>query len=156
MILLLLSFCAFKCRRVNWFIHCSAPGSLDTSLSHAAVLQDIGFTLEESSTEMGLLMASKDRDAVEAQQVAAQIFLAAIVAALGGRSDPVWEKNQKIRISIATRPVNSSVVVRATVQRVIWNTKNQLSRIETIEDPQIYMQFFDKLSLAVFLEAHKI
>lgn len=122
----------------------------------AAVLQDLGFTLEESSTETGVLVASKDRDAVEAQQVAAQIFLAAIVAALGGRSDPVWEKNQKIRISIATRPVNSSVVVRATVQRVIWNTKNQLSRIETIEDPQIYMQFFDKLSLAVFLEAHKI
>ena len=122
----------------------------------AAVLQDLGFTLEESSTETGLLVASKDRDAVEAQQVAAQIFLAAIIAASGGRADPVWEKNQKIRISIATRSVNDSVVVRATVQRVIWNTKNQLSRIETVEDSQIYRQFFDKLSHAVFLEAHKI
>ena len=122
----------------------------------AAVLQDLGFTLEETSTETGLLVASKDRDAVEAQQVAAQIFLAAIIAASGGKADPVWEKNQKIRISIATRLVNDSVVVRATVQRVIWNTKNQLSRIETIADPQIYRQFFDKLSHAVFLEAHKI
>ena len=122
----------------------------------AAVFQDLGFTLEESSTETGLLVASKDRDAVEAQRVAAQIFLAAIIAASGGRADPVWEKNQEIRISIATRPMNDSVVVRATVQRVIWNTKNQLSRIETIEDPQIYRQFFDKLSHAVFLEAHKI
>ena len=122
----------------------------------AAVLQDLGFTLEESSTEMGLLVASKDRDAVEAQQVAAQIFLAAIIAASGGQADPVWEKNQKIRISIVTRSIDGSIVVRTTVQRVIWNTKNQLSRIETIKDPHIYRQFFDKLSQAVFLEAHNI
>lgn len=122
----------------------------------AGVLQDLGFTLEESSTETGLLIASKDRDAVETQQVAAQIFLAAIIAAGGGKADPVWEKSQKIRISIATRLIDGSTVVRSTVQRVIWNTKSQISRIETVKDPQIYRLFFDKLSQAVFLEAQKI
>src|SRR5258708_10843313 len=50
---------------------------LMTSAS-AGVLQDLGFTLEESSVSTGLLVASKDRDAVELGQVAGQLFLAAL------------------------------------------------------------------------------
>lgn len=123
----------------------------------AGVLQDLGFTIEESSKQVGLIVGSKDRDAVEAGQVAGQFFLAALVAAIGGVHDPVWEKNQKIRISILTRAVpDSSTLVRVTIQRVIWNTKNRVSRVEPISEPQIYQRFFDKLSQSVFLEAHQI
>jgi len=124
----------------------------------ASVLQDLGFTIEEASAGAGLLMASKDRDAVEAQQVAGQLILAALVAAAGGRADPVWEKQQKIRVSVATRrSANPHVMVaRVTFQRVIWNTKDQVSRTETIEDPRIYQEFFRKLSQATFLTAHDI
>ena len=123
----------------------------------AAVLQDLGFTIDESSVKTGLVVASKDRDAVESGQVAGQLVLAALVAALGGQADPVWERNQKIRISVVTKPLpNKTVLVRVTFQRVIWNTKNQISRIETINDPRIHQEFFDKLSQSVFLEAHHI
>jgi hypothetical protein len=124
----------------------------------AGVMQDLGFTIDESSESTGLIVASKDRDAVEAGQVASQIMLAALISALGGKADPVWEKNQKIRVSVVTRPSadNSGIVVRATFQRVIWNTKNQISRAESLEDPVLYQQFFDKLAQSVFLEAHQI
>lgn len=122
----------------------------------AAVLQDLGFTMENSSVGTGLLVASKDRDAVEAQQVAGQMFLAVLVAALGGTPDPVWERDQRIRISVVTRPQKSSIVVSASVQRVIRNTKNQISRVETINEPTIHQYFFDRLSQSVFLEAHEI
>jgi hypothetical protein len=124
----------------------------------AAVLQDLGFTIEESSAKTGLIVASKDRDAVESGQVAGQIFLAALITAMGGRADPVWERNQKIRISIVTRPSadSAAVVVRVTFQRVIWNTKNQVSRVETLDDVILYQQFFDRLAQSVFLEAHQI
>ncbi len=122
----------------------------------AGVLQDLGFAIIESSTETGLLVGSKDRDAVEAGQVAGSLILAAIVASLGGQPDPVWETNQKIRISIITKPVPGSILVRVTFQRVIWNTKRRISRVQTIEDPEIYQQFFGKLSQSVFLEAHSI
>lgn len=123
----------------------------------AGVLQDLGFTIEESAANAGLLVASKDRDAVEAGQVAGQVFFALLITALGGQADPVWDKNQKIRISIVTQLVNSGTVfVRVTFQRIIWNTKDQVSKVETISDAKIYQEFFDKLSQSVFLEGHKI
>jgi hypothetical protein len=124
----------------------------------ASVLQDLGFTIEEASAGAGLLMASKDRDAVEAQQVAGQLILAALAVAAGGQADPVWEKQQKIRVSVATRRSGDgrAMVARVTFQRVIWNTKDQVSRTETIDDPEIYQEFFRKLSKATFLTAHEI
>ena len=102
---------------------------------------------------------SKDRDTVETAQVTAQLFLV-IVAALGKtRYDPVFERNQKIRISLSTRP--SAERVRDTYpkfsfQRVIWNNRNQLSRVETIADENVYREFFEKLAKAAFLQAHEI
>jgi len=123
----------------------------------AGVLQDLGFNLDESSAKTGLLIASKNRNAVESGQVAGQLILAALVAAMGAQADPVWEQDQKIRISVVTTPIQKdSIIVRATFQRIIWNTKDQLSRIEPINDPTIYREFFDKLAQSVFLEAHDI
>lgn len=103
-------------------------------------------------------MASKDRDAVETKQVAGQLLLAILVAAAGGRPDPVWDKLQKIRVSILTRssPDHQGTVARVLFQRVVWNTKNQVSRIETIRSPLIYQRFFEELSKATFLTAHGV
>lgn len=122
----------------------------------AAVLQDLGFNIDETSQKTGLLIASKNRSAEEAGQIAGQLLLAGLIAGMGGRADPVWERDQKIRVSVATKPVREATVVRVTIQRLIWNTKNQISRVESIEDPQIYQEFFDKLAQSVFLEAHEI
>jgi hypothetical protein len=116
------------------------------------------FTIEETNAGSGLVVGSKDRDAVEAGQVAGQVFLVALAATLGVKADPVWDKTQKIRVSIVTKPSSdrSAVVVRVNFQRVVWNTKNQVSHIETIDDPIIHQKFFDNLAQAVFLEAHQI
>ena len=123
----------------------------------AGVLQDLGFNFDESAAGSGLIVASKDRDAVEAGQVAGQVFMVMLAAAVGVQAEAVWDKNQKIRISIVTQKASEkTVLVRITFQRVIWNTKNQISKAETIEDPKIYQEFFDKLSQSVFLEGHKI
>ena len=58
----------------------------------AAVIQDLGFTIDESETKLGLIVASKDRDAVEAGQVAGAIFM----AVLFGVAVP-WDEKQKFR-----------------------------------------------------------
>lgn len=124
----------------------------------AGVLQDLGFTIRETSAQSGLVMGEKDRDAIESGQVASQVFLAVLVSALGGKSDPRWDETQKIRVSIISQPSadKGAMHVRVTFQRVVWDNHREVSRIETIDEPKIYQQFFDKLSQSLFLEAHQV
>lgn len=118
----------------------------------AGVLQDLGFNIDESETALGVVVGSKDRDATEAGQVAAAV----LIALLGGGATAI-DKDQKIRASIVTRPMSKNKVnLRVTLQRVVWNTQGQITRTESITDPKIYADFFDKLSKSVFLEAHQI
>ncbi len=120
----------------------------------AAVLQDLGYTLDESETELGLIVASKDRDATEAGQVVGALLFAVLTGAVV----PI-DQNQRIRVSLVTRPYGeqgTSTVVRVTFQRIVWNTHNEITKLEQLDDPGLYQEFFEKLSKSVFLEAHEI
>lgn len=124
----------------------------------AGVLQDLGFSITETSAQSGLVMGDKDRDAMETGQVASQLFFAVVIAAMGGKSDPRWDQTQKIRVAIVSQPSadKAATQIRVTFQRIVWDNHRVLSKLETIDDPKIYQQFFDKLSQALFLEAHQI
>lgn len=121
------------------------------------VLQDLGFEIDESETKLGVIVASKDRSAVNPAAVAGAILL----AALAGTSVP-WDSTQKIRVSLVTHvardssgaPIPDSQVIRITIQRIVWNTQGQVTHIDAIEEPQIYQEFYDKLSKSIFLEVH--
>jgi hypothetical protein len=119
----------------------------------SAVLQDMGFNLEESAPALGVLVGSKTRDAAESGQVAAAIA----IALLTGKNMPI-DKIQKIRASLITRPSETSKghLLRVTFQRIVWDTQGSVSKIEPINDALIYQEFFEKLSKSVFLEAQKI
>lgn len=120
----------------------------------AGVLQDLGFTLDESETDLGVIVASKDRDATEAGQVAGKIILAVLFGVNAAIDD-----EQKIRASLVTRISDQNpnkTYVRVTFQRVVWNDKGVVSTIEGVDDAKIYQDFFARLSKSVFLEAHKI
>lgn len=100
--------------------------------SVTGVLQDLGFTIDESNASTGLAVGSKER--------------------------PAWGANQVIRVSVSTkRSVEASgIVVRVTFQRIFMRTSTTYSRAETLTDPTLYQRFFDNLSQSVFLEAHQI
>lgn len=187
----------------------------------AATLQDLGFTLDETAYSLGVLVASKQRDATSSGQVAAAMML----AALTGAATPV-DKEQVIRVSMVMRDIsvakappaaapeltpaaiakikadvvksvseglrakfpaevsariaakiaeNTAITltddlkklatvrteagqstVRVTFQRLIYNTAGQVTTAEQIKSPEIYKEFFNKLSQSVFLEAHEI
>lgn len=127
-------------------------------IASSNVLQDLGFTLENSETKLGALTASKQRDAVNGAEVAAAIF----VALLGGGATPI-SKDQTIRVALVVRPVQAtqdsaptdSHLVRITFQRVVRRTDNSVYA-ETLNDTQLYQDFFEKLSKSVFLEAQNI
>lgn len=119
----------------------------------AALLQDLGFNIDEGSSDLGLLVASKNRTAVETGQVVGSI----VVALLTGAATP-YDRSQRFRASVVTRPTDDhkSVVVRVTFQRTVWNTANQITRNEALNKPEQYQEFFQKLSQAVFLEANNL
>lgn len=118
--------------------------------SVAGVLQDMGFNLSESETDLGVVTASKKRSAVNAGQQAA-----AIVAALFG-TYTATDKEQVMQASVVTYPSGKETSVRVTFQRIVWNTQNQVTKAEALQDPEMYEGFFEKLSKSIFLEAHKI
>jgi len=123
--------------------------------SVAGVLQDLEFTLDASETELGLVSASKKADAVSKGQVAGAVLLDILC---GSHNTAYCDKSQVVKASVVVKPSldGKKMVVRVTFQRIVWNMSNQVSRVETIKDPEIYKKFYDSLSKAIFLEAQKI
>ena len=120
----------------------------------AGLLQDMGFNIDESETKLGLISTSKMRSAKNAGQITTAI----LVALLGGGAMPI-DKEQKMRASVITRPVGEHgeyIAVRVTFQRTVWNTQGKVTVSESLTDPKIYQEFFDKLSKSIFLEAQEI
>jgi hypothetical protein len=119
----------------------------------AALLQDLGFTLDESEVELGVIVASKNRDATEMGQVVGAVALTVLL----GTRVPV-DDEQRIRAALVTRELEDrrGYAVRLTMQRIVWNTDGQVSKTEPIDDAEIYQEFFDKLSKSVFLEAQEL
>ena len=121
-------------------------------IAGSGVLQDLGFNLDESETQLGVLVGSKKRDATDAGQMAGAIAMAVLFG-----SDMAVDKDQLIRASLVTKQSkNGGYLLRITFQRVVWNNKGVISKIQAIKDNDIYVQFFDKLSKAVFLDAQEI
>jgi hypothetical protein len=121
-------------------------------------LQDLGYIISESSAEAGVLSASKTRDAEETGQIAGQIALTVVAAVFGVIHNPTWDKEQTIRVTLALSPIENSKQIEARVSfdRSLTNNYGNFWRAELLMDPQIYQEFYDKLSQGVFLEAHKL
>jgi len=117
------------------------------------LLQDLGFNLEESNRDVGLLVASKDRTAVDGRQIVGQIMVAIIF----GVRVPI-DQDQKIRASVVTAPTadGDAMIVRVTFQRLVWNDMGRLYKVERLDDPELYLDFYTKLSKALFLEAQEV
>jgi hypothetical protein len=124
------------------------------------VLQDMGFEIDESETELGFVAASSQADATNPAQIAAALALDITAALFGActNSTSQCDKEQKVKIAVIARPTanGNATIVRATFQRIVWNMNNQISRVETVEDAEVYQKFFEGLSKSIFLEAHSI
>lgn len=117
-----------------------------------ALLMDLGFTVDKSDESVGVMVASKDRTAVEVGQVALALFIAALSGA-----DVPYDHHQKLRASIVTHPSGKkSIVVRVTFQRIVWDTHGNVSKRQQLNNPEDYQEFFEKLSKSLFLEAHDV
>jgi len=117
----------------------------------AALLQDLGFNIDESEPRLGTITGSKNRSAVSAGQV-----VGSVIAAFFGFNVP-WDKSQNMRVCVVTTPVEEKkiILVRVTFQRIVWNTAGQISKREGLTEPGIYQEFFARLSKSLFLQAQE-
>lgn len=126
----------------------------------AGALQDLGFTIDKSETNLGLIVSSKNRTATSAAQVTAAVTADVACALMGCFSNftAQTDKEQRIEASVIVSPSLSDkvTVVRVKFQRVVWNRMGQVSHFETLKNPELYQGFFERLSKAVFLEEQKI
>jgi len=136
---------------------------VDLITASANVLQDLGFNLENSETKLGVLTASKQRDASDAGEIAGAVVVGILTALAGAPVIMPTSKDQTIRVALVVRPVIDSTgkamannhFVRVTFQRLVRRSDNSVFG-ETLSDPKLYQDFFEKVSKSVFLEAQKI
>jgi hypothetical protein len=135
----------------------------------AAVLQDLGFQVEESVHEVGFLRATKDRSAREhGQDITRFLVFLVSTGLIFVQQPPIVipvDLHQKIAATLVTRPINPEATrqeVRVVFYRVVWKGDGSYGRqgvppgeqrMEMLRDPVLYQTFFAKLSKAVFLEA---
>jgi len=187
-----------------------------------AVLQDLGFNLDETSVELGVVVGSKSRDATDNGQV----FLLALLGALGNNPNATnaADATQLIKASLVVREITKegekaetdlsperieavrqrvydalyqglleqfpkdtceriakamaeetadtlaneldtlltvkdtpgTTAVRVTFQQVVFNKLGQINTQLQLNDPELYTEFFEKLSKSLFLEANQI
>jgi hypothetical protein len=123
----------------------------------AVLLQDMGFQVDEAAAALGVLSASKVRDAnrlTEGERIAVTILTWGLIA--GGYTAPLAlftmdagsPKPVNIDVGITTRKVEQSggrVSVSVTFKE---NSQH-------VTEPAVYHEFFDRLSTALFLEARE-
>lgn len=125
-----------------------------------SVLQDLGFTIKVSNAELGMATGVKDREAKAPDQRAGVIVIMILLAATTGQVPQgvgEMKEEQTVRVLLTTRPVrgsNAGHEVRVTFHRflrqpLIWEA-------DSLRDPRLYEGFFELLSKAIFLEAHKL
>ena len=127
----------------------------------SAVLQDLGYAIDEIEKELGVVSASKRADAKNAAEIAGSIALdladCLLTLFLGCENDSFESTKdvQDIKMTLVVLPVlgkERTYSVRLTMQRVVWARDGTIYDQETISDAAVYQAFFDKLSKSVFLE----
>ena len=127
----------------------------------SALLQDLGYAIDEIEKPLGVISASKRADARKTSQVARTLTadatqcLLTFFLACEGKRFKATDDIQDIRLTLVALPVHSDeklFSVRVTMQRIVWDRESRLSEQETISDADVYEAFFAQLSKSVFLE----
>jgi len=131
---------------------------LDASV---AVLQDLGFTVDITSVDLGFVQGAKERQAKAPDQTLVLLIIAALAASQGsgvGLSAEQMRQDQTISALLTVRPVREGDA-RSHIVLVTFHNHVRQPLVRTagpLRDPVLYQSFFELLSKALFLEAHKL
>ena len=123
----------------------------------AAVLQDLGFSIDETEVQCGVIVCSRDRDVTETVEMVLSVTLEILSLLMGAPTSVPYDETQKVLASLVTTPADDQkIAVRISFHHIVWDSDGNITKNEQIHEPQIYQEFFSKLSKSVFLVAHEI
>lgn len=134
-----------------------APSEKEILAATIAVLQDMEYNIDRIESALGVITASKIADADSGQE---KLGLLAIdlFCVLGG-SDcgalSTASDEQLIMLTLVVLPSlanRDEYVARVTLQRVVVDTMNRVKLKESVHEPEMYQQIFERLSKSLFLE----
>jgi len=68
----------------------------------------------------------------------------------------MWSKNALIEATANVKTQGNKTKVRANFQEKVTNNRGGTDKVNTIEDPNFYQDFFDKIGKSIFIEKQKI
>jgi len=130
------------------------------------VLQDLGFTLDSSESSLGVIAASRKLTGhrpLNTKEAVAGLIYSAIVPYVAGpimayRAAVGYKEPQVVHLCLVTQPAaGEAATVRITAQRRVYQDEKltQLIKLEPLNDPAFYREFFDRLAKSVALEEQK-
>jgi hypothetical protein len=109
------------------------------------VLQDDGFIVTEANTEVGLLTATKDVD-VETKGA----------AFWGTFFNRAWDKNAVVEATANVSEFGQQTRVRVNFQQKVHDSNGKVSKVDQIDDPKFYQEFFAKVDKGLFIQKEKL
>ncbi len=116
----------------------------------ASTMQDLGFTVTETSADAGVVAAQKTRDAKEVGEIAGAVAANVLESILlHNNPDLVFTKTQVIHVTVVSSPAGAAHDVRVTFDRYLIDNHENLRATDIVADPKIYAQFFSQLDSAL-------
>ena len=141
----------------------SSVSESDVMSAAAAVLQDMGYSIDAVEYRLGVISASRRADATNRIQAFGTLTLDSMKCAFtflfacNGEHYGGIDDVQDIRLTLVSMPRdNGDVAIRVTIQRRIFDKRGRLSEQSTVSDTEVYESLFARLSKAVFLEQQGI
>ncbi|HEU0259885.1 MAG TPA: hypothetical protein VFR57_10770 [Burkholderiales bacterium] len=123
------------------------------------VLQDLGFTVDITSAELGFVQGAKEREAKAPDQTLVILIVAALAASQGSTLPAgQMRQDQTISVLLTVRQAREGDMGSHIVLVTFHNHVRQplMRTAGPLRDPVLYQSFFELLSKALFLQAHKL
>ncbi|MFC1678018.1 hypothetical protein ACFL3G_13285 [Planctomycetota bacterium] len=125
-----------------------AKNTKETLKAMLNVLQDDNFIIEQVNADMGFFNARKTLDTEDT--------LAKVWGTFWWGPNAQWIENSVVDCTANVTEHGEKVRVRANFQIKQMNNKGGVEKVNTIDDPKFYQEFFSKVDKGIFLEKEKI